>query len=217
MSTQINPLPANTTFRFKVARNRARRAVPVVAPPLPPPSKYNCLCPSPPIKPPGKPFYNPYEQGEVFDPPPMYDDGTMKGWGNFSSIGTTLSNVLPQIQASLPRPQMTTLDKFLTTGSSIGSQLIAAFGQRPTQQVSYGTPTIIPNLINQQPQQQQYYAPTQQQQQAAMQQYYAANTPGAGIGSGIDGIFDWIQQNPMIVIAGAAGFYLLMRQPPGRR
>jgi hypothetical protein len=50
------------------------------------------------------------------------------------------------------------------------------------------------------------------QQQAA----YNASL-GGGVGSGIDGVMNWIGQNPMIVLGAGIGVYLLFKQPPGRR
>jgi len=40
---------------------------------------------------------------------------------------------------------------------------------------------------------------------------------GGTVGSGIDGIFNWLMSNPLITFGGIAGLYLLFREPPKRR
>lgn len=40
---------------------------------------------------------------------------------------------------------------------------------------------------------------------------------GSGVGSGVDGILQWASNNPMIVLGGAVGLYLLFREPPRAR
>jgi hypothetical protein len=224
----------NTTFSLKVQRalnqgaqlnNPNNKPAPFLPPPIkwqpPMPGGYPmpgyCKCPAP-VKQPPRPLLvkdprplNWRNDGGAFDPP--IHDETMRGWGD---IGAHIGTILPQIVSSVPgAKQPTTLDKILITGSSVGSQLIAAFGRNPTQQVSYPGAQIIPYTGGQQThpiyQQQPQLTPQQ------MQAYYQANTPGAGVGQGIDGIFDWISKNPMIVLAAGAGAYLLFRQPPGKR
>jgi len=217
------PFPLNTTFSLKVQRaiNRGaqlnRSQTPIKLPSdswMPPPIKRPlpgyCKCPTPPTKDPRPYLWR--NDGGAFDLP--IHDETMRGWAD---IGAHIGTVLPQITSSIPGvKQPTTLDKIFVVGSSVGSQLIAAFGKRPTQQVSYPGAQIIPYT----PGYQQHQIYQQQQPQLTpeqMQAYYRANTPGAGVGQGIDGVFNWISANPMIVLAGGVGLYLLFRQPPGKK
>ncbi|MDI1241213.1 MAG: hypothetical protein PSX80_04755, partial [bacterium] len=37
---------------------------------------------------------------------------------------------------------------------------------------------------------------------------------GGTVGSGVDGIFNWLMSNPLITFGGIAGLYLLFREPP---
>ena len=108
-------------------------------------------------------------------------------------------------------------NSIINQGFGIGSQLIGAFGKRPTTQIAYGADRGIFAIqgpagsdaggypVNP-------YAGMSPQQMAA----YQASL-GGGVGSGIDGVINWIGRNPMIVLGGAIGAYLLFKDPPGRR
>lgn len=149
---------------------------------------------------------------------PTSKDDTMKGLP-LGNLGLDPTRPII-IQSGNSAPRVTTLDKFLTIGNNIGSQLIAAFGRQPTQQVGYGNFSIVPNTTAQyNAQAAQYNA---QAQQNAAQQYYAqqaayGSTPGGAVGSGLDGIVNWATQNPLIVLGAVGALILLYKQPPGRR
>ena len=40
---------------------------------------------------------------------------------------------------------------------------------------------------------------------------------GGTVGSGVDGIFNWLMSNPLITFGGIAALYLLFKEPPRRR
>lgn len=105
----------------------------------------------------------------------------------------------------------------INQGFAIGSQAINAYsGQNTGTQIGYnpnqgGVFAIQGNQSGggySNP-----YANMTPQQIAAYQQ----GSLGSAAGSGIDGILDWVGKNPMIVLGGAAGAYLLFKPPPGRR
>lgn len=111
-------------------------------------------------------------------------------------------------------------NNIINQGFAIGSQLIGAFGKNPTQQVAYNTSQGIFAIGNTQGQPQYAqvqnpYAGLTTQQIAALQS--GQSGIGSSVGSGIDGIFNWLMSNPLITFGGIAGLYLLMREPPRRR
>lgn len=57
------------------------------------------------------------------------------------------------------------------------------------------------------------------QQQAALLAANRTGVSGVGgtVGSGVDGIFNWLLSNPLITFGGIAALYLLFREPPRRR
>lgn len=94
---------------------------------------------------------------------------------------------------------------------SVISQAIGAWGRNPTLQLSAGGIMPTQGLIPQQQQQ-----PIYQQQQQTID----PNNPvqvGATLGGGLDGIIGWFMANPLVLIGGGIGLYLLFKQPPGRR
>lgn len=102
--------------------------------------------------------------------------------------------------------------------NAIGSQAIAAWGRNPTQQIAGSNVFGIgqgysPAAIN----------ASQAQIQSAIASQNAGpyatrpGTTGTGIGSGVDGIINWVGQNPLPVLVGVVGLVLLFRQPPGKR
>lgn len=111
------------------------------------------------------------------------------------------------------------LKDMFNSGVALLSQVIAGKqgnGQQIYNQNGQLVPVGTNNQNNNQPTLAQQQAMLLAQQQA---QLNAANSAGAGIGSGIDGIVNWATANPLIVFAGIAGIYLLTREPPryGRR
>lgn len=100
--------------------------------------------------------------------------------------------------------------QYWNSGLSVVSQAIGAWGKNPTLQLSAGGIMPTQGLI---PQQQQ---PIYQQQQQTID----PNAPvqvGATLGGGLDGIIGWFMANPLVLIGGGVGLYLLFKQPPGRR
>lgn len=113
----------------------------------------------------------------------------------------------PKLNISKPQSNSpSTWDKVF----SLGSQAIAGFAPNSTIQTVGGQVPI--------------YDPTggtgggrasQVQFDSTMQTQN--NSVGQGIGSGIDGIFQWAMANPIIPIGAGVMLYLLFKEPPGRR
>ena len=91
----------------------------------------------------------------------------------------------------------------------IASQFIAGWSPNKTVQTADGQIPI-------------YDFPNQQQSNSTNSKYPtnlnndggAGANVGASLGSGFDGIISWASGNPLIVLLGAGGIYLLFRQPP---
>ena len=99
----------------------------------------------------------------------------------------------------------------------LASQIIAALGKRPTQQIGVNGVTALPNVLGQTG----YYGTglygqTQQYPYGGASQN-VGSTVGNTLGSGLDGIFNWVVANPLVTGAFALGAYLLFREPPRRR
>ena len=107
------------------------------------------------------------------------------------------------------------LDIF-NTASGLASQIIAAIGKRPTTQIGVGGVTALPNSLGQTG----YYGtgqyPTTQQNPYGASQNVGQSV-GSSLGSGLDGVFNWAVQNPLLVGGFALGVFLLFRDPPRRR
>jgi hypothetical protein len=99
----------------------------------------------------------------------------------------------------------------------IGSQAIAAFsGKNTGTQIGYNPASqsvfaIQPNQSPRFDDTPTYYA--QGQQPAG----YGPQGVGGTVGSGVDGIFNWLMSNPLITFGGIAALFLLFREPPRRR
>ncbi len=99
----------------------------------------------------------------------------------------------------------------------VGSQAISAFsgrnsgtqiGYNPASQSVFAIQASNTRGFDETP---IYYA--QGQQQAG----YGPQGVGGTVGSGVDGIFNWLMSNPLITFGGIAGLYLLFKEPPRRR
>jgi hypothetical protein len=163
-------------------------------------------------------------------PPPLRLSQTSAGTGRgsydpsagFGTYPTTSTS--PTFPSLVSNPNVVVYpgssgNNIFQTVSSLISQTIAGFSRNPTIQVGT-SPTVqtplsttlqsgaaLAGALN--PPQQQTYPPG-----------YNPNNPGSlggGLGSGLDGIVNWITQNPLIVLGVGVGFYLLMREPPRRR
>jgi hypothetical protein len=106
----------------------------------------------------------------------------------------------------------------INRGFDVGSQAIGAWGRNPSQQVgNYATKGIgggyAPAAV------QQYSNPYANMTPAQQQALIAAQGGGVGstVGSGVDGMFDWMQRNPLPVFLGIGAAFLLFMKPPGRR
>lgn len=139
-----------------------------------------------------RPIY--FDETGVFNPPPMQIDPTMRGSLKLNDI----------FQGSV----------------GIASQIISAWGRNPTQQVGYPGINAITGGAPQQPTYQQPPQPTPEQI-AAMMAARGLNpdgTPlGKAAGQGIDGIFKWISDNPMVALGIGGALYLWMKEPPRKR
>jgi hypothetical protein len=106
------------------------------------------------------------------------------------------------------------LDVF-NTASGLASQIINAIGKRPTTQIGVGGVTALPNATGQAG----YYGTglqtTQQYPYGASQN--VGTQVGSTLGSGLDGVFNWVVANPLVTGAFALGLFLLFREPPRRR
>lgn len=115
-------------------------------------------------------------------------------------------------------------NNIINQGFGIGSQLISAFsGQHGGTQIGYNPASQSVFAIT--PTRSNYddgpvyasanspYATLTPQQVAALQQ----GGVGSTVGSGVDGIFNWLMSNPLITFGGIAALYLLFREPPRRK
>ena len=99
----------------------------------------------------------------------------------------------------------------------IGSHAISAFsGRNSGTQIGYNpaSQSVFAIQTNPTPRfddTQVYYA--QGQQPAG----YGPQGVGGTVGSGVDGIFNWLLSNPVITFGGIAALYLLFKEPPRRR
>jgi hypothetical protein len=112
----------------------------------------------------------------------------------------------------ISEPGSVNWQSIINQGYGITSQILAAYGHHPSQQIGAGGLPIGGG-----------YAPTQILNSAAG--LSAANRPGtvgpggvgSSLGGGVDGIIQWATANPVPVFLLIGGVFLLMRQPPGRR
>lgn len=95
-------------------------------------------------------------------------------------------------------------------GFGIGSQLIGAYGKRPTTQIasnSGGIFAIQPAKTN--------YDDTTNYSLLAQQQALALrNQDGGGLDAGVNSLLSWASSNSLVLVAAGVGLYLLMREPP---
>lgn len=101
----------------------------------------------------------------------------------------------------------------INQGFALASQGFNAFGGQNTgTQFAQGSGGIFALTSRPSYDDSYRYTPT-------TQQYAVANSAGVGgtVGSGVDGIFNWLMSNPLITFGGIAGLYLLFREPPRRR
>lgn len=105
----------------------------------------------------------------------------------------------------------------------IGSHAISAFsGKNSGTQIGYNPQSGSVFAIQQsQPirnfDDTGYYTEQQQYAIANAQRNAAAAGVGGTVGSGVDGVFNWLMANPLITFGGIAALYLLMKEPPRRR
>jgi hypothetical protein len=98
----------------------------------------------------------------------------------------------------------------INRGFDLGSQFMQSYGGRTVGTQTYGSggqifavqakPTYDDSY--------QYTVPTSVQQPGGV---------GGTVGSGVDGIFNWLMANPVITFGGIAALYLLFKEPPRRR
>ena len=102
----------------------------------------------------------------------------------------------------------------LNQGFALASQAFNSFGGKTvgTQFASNPSAGGVFAL-----QSQPAYDDTYQYTPAAGQIQTTAGGVGGTVGSGVDGIFNWLMSNPLITFGGIAGLYLLFREPPRRR
>jgi hypothetical protein len=105
---------------------------------------------------------------------------------------------------------------------ALGSHAISAFsGQNTGTQIGYnptqgGVFAITPSTG---------YGPNYSYPNQQYPAGYNPNNPsqnigssvGGSLGQGLDGIFNWMASNPLLVAGGALGLFLLFREPPRRR
>jgi hypothetical protein len=103
----------------------------------------------------------------------------------------------------------------ISRGFDLGSQAIAAWGRNPTTQSAYDprNNSVFQLSPNQSGSYSSPYSNLTPQQLAALQ----SGGVGSTVGSGVDGIFNWLMSNPVITFGGLAALYLLFREPPRRR
>lgn len=138
----------------------------------------------------------------------------------FDGSDQTLGLIDIGIGTSNPNRSYNPLDwnGIINRGFDLASQAFQSFGGRTVGTQTYGSGGQI-FAINTQNQGGGYsgnpYGSMTAEQIAAYQR--AQSRVGGTIGSGVDGIFDWLMENPLITFGGIAAIYLLMREPPRRR
>ena len=98
----------------------------------------------------------------------------------------------------------------INRGFDLGSQFMQSYGGKTVGTQTYGSGGQI-FAVQSKPSYDdsyQYTVPTNVQQPGGV---------GGTVGSGVDGIFNWLMSNPLITFGGIAALYLLFREPPRRR
>jgi hypothetical protein len=105
---------------------------------------------------------------------------------------------------------------YFDTVATLVSQFLGSRGRYQTSQVLAGGngPTSVPINYGNQPAYQNPYAQMTPAQLAA---YQRGLNPNGVAESAFSGISDFIGKNPVPVLLGAIGIYLLFREPPRRR
>ena len=133
-----------------------------------------------------------------------------EGTGLSSSYSNPLSvNYLP------PPPPMPIRTATVKQGGradsifGLASQIISGYSRNPTVQTANGQIPIYNTPNNPQPS----YGNSNYPADSSNDGGTGANV-GASLGSGFDGVISWASSNPLIVLGGAVGLYLLFIQPP---
>jgi hypothetical protein len=106
----------------------------------------------------------------------------------------------------------------INQGFALGSHAISAFsGQNSGTQIGYNRSQGVFAIQGNQPSGNYSASPYAGMSAEQMAAYQRSAGVGGTVGSGVDGIFNWLMSNPLITFGGIAGLYLLFREPPRRR
>src|SRR5687767_527722 len=143
------------------------------------------------------------------------DMETMGGFGfDWGGIATNVNSALGSGNNSI------NWNNIINQAFGIGSQAISAFSGRNTgTQIGYNPASqsifaIQPNPRTSFDDGPVYYA---QGQPGVPAGYGPQGGVGGTVGSGVDGIFNWLMSNPLINCGDIAALYLLFKEPPRRR
>lgn len=103
-------------------------------------------------------------------------------------------------------------NSIINRGFDLGSQFMQSYGGRTVGTQTYGSGGQV-FAVQSKPSYDdsyQYTVPT-----GGMQS--VGGGVGGTVGSGVDGIFNWLMSNPLITFGGIAALYLLFKEPPRRR
>lgn len=102
-------------------------------------------------------------------------------------------------------------NQIINRSFDLGSQFMQSYGGRTVGTQTYGSGGQV-FAIQAKPSYDDSYQYTLPN--AAVQ---TAGGVGGTVGSGVDGIFNWLMANPLITFGGIAALYLLFKEPPRRR
>jgi len=102
-------------------------------------------------------------------------------------------------------------NQIINRSFDLGSQFMQSYGGRTVGTQTYGSGGQV-FAIQAKPSYDDSY-------QYTLPNAGVQTTGGVGgtVGSGVDGIFNWLMANPLITFGGIAALYLLFREPPRRR
>lgn len=101
-------------------------------------------------------------------------------------------------------------NSIINRGFDLGSQFMQSYGGKTVGTQTYGSGGQI-FAVQSKPSYDdgyQYTLPASVQPTGGV---------GGTVGSGVDGVFNWLMSNPLITFGGIAAIYLLFREPPRRR
>lgn len=123
------------------------------------------------------------------------------GEGNFGGLGEDLG---------ARKPPSIDWNTIISRGFDLGSQFMQSYGGKTVGTQTFGSGGQV-FAVQAKPTYDDSYQYTMPVANAQ------AGGVGGTVGSGIDGIFNWLMSNPLITFGGAAALYLLFREPPRRR